>query len=85
MAVWSSDRGASERPGDRWRRVSCASTPSGINHDGETVTFSVDGTPIDATVSGRFAPVTLTPFVGAATVELVDPAGCVDPIPVDCS
>jgi len=53
-------------------------------HDGQTVTFSIDGVLIDAVVSGRLAPLTECCPTGTFDVDLAVPAGCVTPITITC-
>ena len=54
--------------------------------DGETVTVEIDGSPIDATISGNRAVARVTGAgLGDHTVELVSPAGCFPARTVTCS
>ncbi len=51
---------------------------SDTSHDGDNVTFDVDGSPQVATIAGRTARFSVGPVAsGAHTVELSDPSGCV--------
>ena len=55
------------------------------SHDGETVTIGVDGTPHVRTIFGNVASYQeLNAGAGPHTVTLDDPAGCFDPIMVNC-
>jgi hypothetical protein len=55
------------------------------SHDGESVTFTVDGNPIVTTVDGSVAQWKITGAAsGGHTVELTDPAGCYPTNNVTC-
>jgi hypothetical protein len=61
-------------------------TLANTNYTGNLVEFSIDGTPYQVTVgpNGR-ASLSVGVFnVGMHTVEVTEPAGCVDPVVVSC-
>ena len=57
------------------------STP---DHDGETVTISVDGVPFVTTINGRVVRLVVNEVSGVHTVSLDDPSGCRAPQDVVC-
>jgi len=55
------------------------------DHAGETVTFAVDGEPIEVEIRGKRAKLGIRAEAGEHTVELIRPAGCYEPATVECS
>ncbi len=54
-------------------------------YDGRPVSIKVaDRNPIEIEVEGKAAKMVTCCFSGATRIELIDPAGCVDPINVNC-
>ncbi|MCH7721056.1 MAG: hypothetical protein IH988_08725 [Planctomycetes bacterium] len=58
-----------------------------FSHDGETVTFTIDGDPVVRPIHGRAARYRILGQGGTGehTIELTDPAGCVEPIIAFCN
>jgi len=54
------------------------------SHDGQSVTFKIDGSPVNVNIVGNKAKAKDCCHKGKVTVSLEKPGGCVDPIDVDC-
>jgi len=54
------------------------------SHNGETVTFEIDGTPQVLTVINRLARLEMLVAPGAYEIEMTDPAGCAPKATVEC-
>ena len=59
-------------------------TLTDTSHDGETVVFSIDGTPFPRTIFGNVAGFQMDVASGMHTIALDDPAACVAPVVVNC-
>lgn len=55
------------------------------SHSGKTVTVSVGGNNVTATVNGKVAKFSDGGHAGTVTVDLIDPPGCVSPKQVTCN
>lgn len=53
-------------------------------HDGQTVIIAIAGELFEVPIVGRLADVTSCCPVGTFDVELVEPSGCVTPVPITC-
>ncbi len=64
-------------------KLKATDTLTGLAHDGDKLTFSINGASYTAPVTGRTATVSVT-GIGSNTVQLTNPSGCYAPKAVQC-
>lgn len=64
-------------------KLKVTDTLTGLTHDGDRLTFSINGASYAAPITGRQATVSVT-GIGSNTVQLTNPSGCYAPKTVQC-
>ncbi|RJP41649.1 MAG: hypothetical protein C4547_01470 [Phycisphaerales bacterium] len=54
------------------------------SHQGQSITVSIDGSPVKATIRGKTAKFSECCWQGFIEIRLIDPPDCVPPIPANC-
>ena len=73
------------KPSSGGNRLQAQVTLADSNHDGETVTVTLDGVPTVLTINGNRARLSIKETTnGPHTIELTTPGGCFAPVVVEC-